>query len=119
MLKFMLSDYPAERKTKYDTWNVWRVILVSTHPPKTVAEFIFNLGEYGFDKETSQALASDYVEFLNEKYIDKSINQEWKQVNREERIKYHESEIARHKEQIKLLKYKEHLHWNENGNGVE
>lgn len=64
-------------------------------------------------------LSGDVMEFLNEKYLDKSINMEWGKIDREARVKYHETEIERHKKQLELLKSGKDLVWNENGNGVE
>jgi hypothetical protein len=63
-------------------------------------------------KENSLAMAYDYCDFLNDKYVDKNVNKEWGPINRKERIKYHE-------EQLKLLKSDKRLHWNEHGNRVE
>ena len=57
-------------------------------------------------------MAGDYVDFLNDKYCDKEINQEWPPINKKERIRYH-------LEQIELLKSDKPLRWNEHGNGVE
>lgn len=58
------------------------------------------------------AMAHDYCDFLNDKYCDKEINEEWPSIDRKERIKYHLNEIE------KLVDNKK-LHWNEHGNGVE
>ncbi len=63
------------------------------------------------ESETSLAVMGDILDFLNEKYIDKNINEEWGRVDVDARIKYHE-------EQIKILK-SGNGHWNRHGNGVE
>jgi hypothetical protein len=63
-------------------------------------------------KEVMQFMPHDYCDFLNDKYCDKEINEEWPSIDRKERIKYHLNEIE------KLVDNKK-LHWNEHGNGVE
>lgn len=47
--------------------------------------------------ELAELLAGDICDFLNEKYIDKKINEAWGKPDVEARIKYHE-------EKIKILK---------------
>ena len=64
------------------------------------------------DDGISPLIAEDYVEFLNDKYIDKEINEEWGVINRKERIKYHLEQLS------KLTSDKE-LSWTEYGNGVK
>jgi len=59
-----------------------------------------------------EGLAHDYVDFPNDKYLDKEINAEWPRIKRDERIKYH-------LEQLQLLTSDKKLHWNEHGTGVE
>ena len=61
--------------------------------------------------EEEQNIVGDICDFLNDKYIDKEINQEWPEINPEERIKYH-------REQIKKLENGS-CAWNEHGTGVE
>lgn len=56
-------------------------------------------------------LIGDICDFLNDKYIDKNIDEEWPKVDVKARIKYHE-------EQIKILKGGKYS-WNEHGNGVK
>jgi hypothetical protein len=62
------------------------------------------------DKGTARALAEDYCEFLNDKYVDKGFNQEWGPPDVKKRIKYH-------KKQIKLLESGNYS-WREHGDGV-
>lgn len=61
-------------------------------------------------EDVAPLVAGDICSFLNEKYIDKNINEEWGKINKEARIKYHE-------EQIRLLKSGKYS-WNRHGNGV-
>jgi hypothetical protein len=91
-----------------------KFIVIEIYPEnKIIAEFPFKKGVTNlYSKEIAGALAGDYCEFLNNKYCDKEINKEWPRIDRESRIKYHE-------EQIRLLKSKENVSWNEDGDGVE
>lgn len=57
-------------------------------------------------------LAGDICDFLNDKYCDKNVNEEWGRVKRLKRIKYHFLEL------IKLIFHK-YSRYNEHGNGVE
>jgi len=92
-----------------DRW----IVIEIYHEIKIIAEFPFKDGVTNlYSKELARALAGDYCEFLNNKYCDKEINKEWPPIDRESRIKYH-------KEQIQLLEGKEHIIWNEDGDGVE
>jgi hypothetical protein len=50
------------------------------------------LKEY-FPDEVAPLVAGDIIDFLNEKYIDKNINEEWGKIDVEARIKYHEKMI--------------------------
>lgn len=54
----------------------------------------------------------DYVDFLNDKYVDKEVNAEWGEIDRLKRIQHHEK-------QIKLLKGNKRLCFNEHGNEVK
>lgn len=56
-------------------------------------------------------LSGDIVDFLNDKYVDKNINEEWFYPDREARIKYH-------KEQLKILENEKPVCYTEHGNGV-
>ena len=69
-----------------------------------------NIGPFETD-EASMNVMGDICDFLNDKYIDKNINEEWGKIDINKRIKYHE-------EQIEILK-KENPHWKEHGNGVK
>lgn len=64
------------------------------------------------ETEVGIAMAHDYVDFLNDKYFDKGINEEWPSINRRDRINYHLKEIEK-------LVSGGRLYWNEHGNGVE
>ena len=57
-------------------------------------------------------VAGDIVEFLNDKYVDKNMNEEWYHPDREARIKYHE-------EQLKILRSGKPIGYTEHGNGVK
>ena len=57
-------------------------------------------------------VAGDYVDFLNDKYVDKEMHKEWGKVNVAKRIIYHAAEL------IKLSHYK-HFYYNDHGNEVK
>lgn len=98
-MKFKLSDKPFHLSQM--GLNVDLYVIMEIEPErKPIAGFL------------NENVAGDYVEFLNDKYCDKEINQEWPPINKEERIRYH-------LEQIELLKSDKPLRWNEHGNGVE
>jgi len=84
------------------------IIMSIEENPKVVARF--PIEDYG--DNIARALAHDYCEFMNDKYHDKNINEEWGSINRSNRIKYH-------LEQLMLLNSKKRIHWNKHGNGVE
>lgn len=56
-------------------------------------------------------MAYDYCDFLNDKYVDKNVNEEWGKIDRLKRIEHHEN-------QLKLLRSDNRLHFNEHGNEV-
>jgi len=62
--------------------------------------------------EKARQVLGDIIEFLNFKYIDKEINDEWGKVNVEARI-------IEHLKQIDALMNIKNPLWNEHGNGVE
>lgn len=62
--------------------------------------------------EIGRLMAGDYCDFLNDKYCDKEINEEWPKIDRETRINYHTDQIIK-------LKKKDFVRWNEHGTGVE
>lgn len=46
----------------------------------------------------NNGIKRDYVEFLNNKYCDKNINEEWPKPNNKKRIQYHSEQLKkRHK----------------------
>lgn len=61
--------------------------------------------------EHAEGLAGDYCDFMNDKYFDKNINEEWGKIDHLKRIEYH-------LEQIHIL-MKGNANWNKHGNGVE
>lgn len=62
--------------------------------------------------DVEEGMAHDYIDIANDKYVDKEINKEWPRINREERIKYHESELRK-------LRGEDGLVWNPHGTGVQ
>ena len=81
----------------------WKIYLVDGEPTH-IASFP--------DNEHGKAMAHDYCDFLNDKYLDKEINKEWPKITRKERIDYHLNELRK-------LTSDKRLYWNEHGNGVE
>lgn len=89
MLRFILSDFPVNVKIDDNEETMWKVRLVNPQPPKTIAGFIGSDDDEYLDKDIAPLLAGDYVEFLNEKYLDKEINAEWPPQDKELYLKYH------------------------------
>lgn len=73
MLKFILKDEPVIK----GTLEHWYIIQVYPQPSKIIAVFVGGDDEKYLDKDIAPLVAGDYVEFLNEKYLDKEINAEW------------------------------------------
>lgn len=82
------------------------VVILISKPILVIAKFPFD----NYLKSNARGLAEDYCDFLNDKYLDKKINEEWGKADIESRIKYH-------KEQIFNLK-NGRTYWNRHGNGV-
>lgn len=59
-----------------------------------------------------ESLAHDICDFLNDKYFDKNINEEWKEIDRKDRIRYL-------LQQAFILSNDDRISWNRHGNGVE
>jgi hypothetical protein len=115
-MKFKVKDEPAECPDSKCDYTIWTVIQIKPEY-KEICEFTGQTKGCEHDDlflspEIARALAHDYCDFLNEKYIDKNINEEWGKIDREARIEYH-------LEQLSLLNYKDNLKWNEHGNGVK
>lgn len=89
MLKFILKDKPIQADLEGVEVEIWQVVQVIPQPSTIVAEFIGSNDEKYLDKEIAPLMAGDYVEFLNEKYVDKKINQEWPAQDKKARLKYH------------------------------
>ena len=79
------------------------VIQIEPHV-RSVAMFSNSANEDG--------LCGDYVEFLNNKYCDKNINEEWPKPNNKKRIEYHS-------EQLMLLLSGREVKWSEDGDKVK
>lgn len=91
ILKFILKQ-GNDRKIKDALVCTWQVIQVKPQPPRLVAEFYGCNGsgyEYFLEEDTIPLVAGDYVEFLNEKYVDKNINEEWPVPDKRQHLEYH------------------------------
>lgn len=84
MHRFMLREpYGNEYGGK-----TWQVIMLGD-PVVLIAEFV-GVDEKGFlDNDVAPLVAGDYVEMLNEKYLDKNINEEWPPKDEEKYLDYH------------------------------
>ena len=84
--KFYLKDESEEIrpvKCKSGSITAWKVMLLEP-VPNVIALFV------GPDTETAKLLAGDYVEFLNKKYLDKNINEEWPdKIDKTTHLNYH------------------------------
>ena len=83
MLRFILSEAPIMK----GGMKGWKVVQVKPQPPKLVAYF------FGPTPDVAQLMAGDYVEFLNEKYFDKGINEEWPERTKEDLRAYYLSRL--------------------------
>ena len=100
-LRFMLRDNPVIIPANV---KAWEVVEVTSSPSKVIAYFPGYDNKDYLDLEEARQVAGDYVEFLNEKYIDKNINEEWPPKDPLLYYNYH-IQRARHFEEIlkKLL----------------
>ena len=78
---------------------------------KQIAKFYEGKPDRLLNEGIGQAMAGDYCACLNDKYLDKNINEEWPIINREIRIKYH-------REQLSLLLGQKSVYWSPHGNYV-
>ena len=104
----LIYEYPCEFGNDRIKCSKWPIYIINSYNPILVAEIIG--GPWKGYLYEADLLAGDIVDFLNEKYIDKNINEEWGEIDVEKRIEYHE-------EQIRILKSGKHR-WNKHGNGV-
>lgn len=104
MLKFMLRPKPVVRNIEGMACECWQVVQINMEPSKVVAEFVGSDSEKTLSREIAPAVAGDYVEFLNEKYLDKEINAEWPPMNKMLYLKYH---LERASELAKEVKWQE------------
>lgn len=112
MLKFKVKDKPKFLMKNGFTGLQFQVIQIEPEY-KEIADFtgMNSISNPFMNTSIAEALAHDYCSFLNEKYIDKNINEEWGKIDINARIKYHF-------EQIRKLQDKRELRWNSDGNGV-
>lgn len=61
--------------------------------------------------EESRQVLGDFLDFLNDKYVDKNINEEWADVSREKRIDHL-------LEELDILLFNKYCFWNKHGTGV-
>lgn len=100
-MHFILKDEPEVRFI--NAWKVielWKVIRVKPQPSVIVAQFVGGEDENYIPRDLAPLLAGDYVEFLNEKYLDKEMNAEWPPMDKEQHLAYH---LERVKELTKQL----------------
>lgn len=90
VLRFILRDKPEQHILARDcVVYVWKVVQVSPQPSKEICGFEGSDHEDYHDVEVARALGGDYVEFLNEKYLDKGINEEWPIPDKKQHLQYH------------------------------
>ena len=82
-LRFIVSEAPIMK----GGMKGWKVVQVSPQPPKLVAYF------FGPTPELAPLIAGDYVEFLNEKYFDKVMNEDWPPRTKEQYIEYYKERL--------------------------
>lgn len=103
MQRFMLVDEPwINDDVPEEACKQWRVVRVYPQPSVVVALFIGgNPDDKYMDEELAPLLAGDYVEFLNEKYLDKNINEEWPpKENYKTRFDYHLKKAGEYGEKL-------------------
>lgn len=81
----------------------WHVIMCE---PK-----VLHVASFPDSHENGKAMAYDYCDFLNNKYCDKNINQEWPKPKNKKRLEYHA-------EQLMLLLSGGKVVWSEDGDEV-
>lgn len=101
MLRFYLKEEPLIMSRGGKTISLFRVRRIDPQPPQTIALFpgVYNHPDY-LEPEIIRAIAGDYVEFLNEKYLDKEINQEWPAPSEQEYMLYHIRKAREYAEKI-------------------
>lgn len=86
MLRFILREPDEEPINDFKTWK----IIMLGEPNKLIAEFIGNdKNDIYLNTDIAPLVAGDYVEFLNEKYLDKGLNEEWPPKDKKLYFKYH------------------------------
>ena len=73
---------------------------------------IYDVEKQVKSSEEAKCVGGDIIAFINDKYVDKNVMEEWGKINRQKRIKYYER-------QVEKLERLENISWNEHGNGVE
>ena len=115
-MRFRMDEKPITLRKDDTIWTYdhWRIFLVTEGLFKkdiVIATVVGGDRSDELSKDLAPLLAGDYCDFLNEKYIDKEFNKEWREVDVDARVKYHE-------EQIEMLKRGNYT-WNRHGTGVE
>jgi hypothetical protein len=73
---------------------------------------IYDVDKQVKSSEEAECVGGDILAFINDKYVDKNVMEEWGKIDRQKRIKYY-------KRQIEKLENLEKISWNEHGTGVE
>ena len=111
MLKFILKQTVTMHTRNQNPCYVWTITQVK--PERMHILEVCGADEEGYlNPGIAPLLAGDITDFLNEKYIDKNINEEWGKIDVQARIKYHE-------EQLRMLKSGNPFTWTEHGNSVK
>ena len=84
--KIILRELPTAKSIMNEPHvHAWEVMKINKNEIyELVALFV------GPTTDLARPVAGDYVEFLNEKYMDKNINEEWPaSIDKEAHLKYH------------------------------
>lgn len=85
----MLRDKPKYKVIEDISCVIWEVIQIGPEY-KFITGFAGNDAHSQFyDVEEARQIAGDYTEFLNEKYLDKKVNEEWPPKDPELYYEYH------------------------------
>lgn len=98
MLRFILKQNLDYNDNNFDYWEV----KLLGDPSKTICEFVGGDNDHYMDKDVIGLVAGDYVEFLNEKYFDKGMNQEWPPRTKLQQLEYHQRRVEELTEEIGL-----------------
>ena len=98
MLRFYLRNYPIFISLEGVMCTCW-VILKLEPKPTQIAEIVpgHDKSNQFFDVEEARAIAGDRTSWLNEKYLDKNINEEWPPRDPELYYNYHKKEALKYR----------------------